>query len=171
GRAGGVRGGAAGSAVAPADLDVAALDPARRHGPGARAVPLARARAARVQAADAPGLGARGRRGRSSGGRGPAQRAGAPRRGTPPGHRTSLPAGGLRPADRRAAGRFPRPSRSDRGAALMPVTVIARPTLQDRRLALVLAEDRIGHYPEFRRFFSRVFDLDRVGLAEPGYVQ
>jgi hypothetical protein len=34
----------------------------------------------------------------------------------------------------------------------------------------VLAEDRVGHYPEFRRFFSRVFDLDRVGLAEPGYV-
>jgi hypothetical protein len=34
----------------------------------------------------------------------------------------------------------------------------------------VLAEDRVGHYPEFRRFFSRVFDLDRVGLAEPGYL-
>ena len=53
----------------------------------------------------------------------------------------------------------------------MPVTVIARPPLEDRRLALVLAEDRVGHYPEFRRFFSRAFDLDRVGLAEPGYVQ
>jgi len=53
----------------------------------------------------------------------------------------------------------------------MPVAVIPRPVLDDRRLAFVLAEDRVGHYPEFRRFFSRVFDLDRVGLAEPGYVQ
>jgi hypothetical protein len=53
----------------------------------------------------------------------------------------------------------------------MAVTVVPRPPLEDRRLALVLAEDRIGHYPEFRRFFSRVFDLDRIGLAEPGYVQ
>jgi hypothetical protein len=52
----------------------------------------------------------------------------------------------------------------------MTVTVIARPPLEDRRLALVLAEDRIGHYPEFRRFFARVFDLDRIGLAEPGYL-
>ena len=52
----------------------------------------------------------------------------------------------------------------------MAVTVIARPALEDRRLALVLAEDRVGHYPEFRRFFTRAFDLDRVGLAEPGYV-
>ena len=53
----------------------------------------------------------------------------------------------------------------------MPVAVIPRPVLDDRRLAFVLAEDRVGHYPEFQRFFSRVFDLDRVGLAEPGYVQ
>ena len=53
----------------------------------------------------------------------------------------------------------------------MPVAVIPRPVFDDRRLAFVLAEDRVGHYPEFRRFFSRVFDLDRVGLAEPGYVQ
>jgi hypothetical protein len=52
----------------------------------------------------------------------------------------------------------------------MAVTIIARPALEDRRLALVLAEDRVGHYPEFRRFFTRAFDLDRVGLAEPGYV-
>ena len=37
----------------------------------------------------------------------------------------------------------------------MAVAVIARPPLEDRRLALVLAEDRIGHYPEFRRFFAR----------------
>jgi hypothetical protein len=53
----------------------------------------------------------------------------------------------------------------------MAVSVIARPPLADQRLALVLAEDRVGHYPEFRRFFVRVFDLDRVGLSEPGYVR
>ena len=52
----------------------------------------------------------------------------------------------------------------------MAVTVIPPPSMEDRRRALVLAEDRIGHYPEFRRFFARVFDLDRIGLAEPGYL-
>lgn len=50
------------------------------------------------------------------------------------------------------------------------VEVSKQPELQDRRRALVLVEDRIGHYPEFRDFFSRTFDLDRRGLAEPGYV-
>ena len=28
----------------------------------------------------------------------------------------------------------------------------------------------MGHYPEFRDYFVRVFDLHRVGLAEPGFV-
>jgi hypothetical protein len=50
------------------------------------------------------------------------------------------------------------------------VTVIAPPRLDGTRRALVLAEDRIGHYPEFRRFFADTFDLDREGLARPGYV-
>jgi hypothetical protein len=50
-------------------------------------------------------------------------------------------------------------------------TVVADPSLDGRRLAFVLAEDRLGHYPEFRAFFARVFDLDRVGLTQPGYVQ
>jgi hypothetical protein len=35
---------------------------------------------------------------------------------------------------------------------------------------LVLAEDRIGHYPEFRAFFTDMFDLDRIGLRKPGYL-
>ena len=35
--------------------------------------------------------------------------------------------------------------------------------------ALVLTEDRLGHYPEFRDFFVRTFELDRVGLTEPGF--
>jgi hypothetical protein len=48
--------------------------------------------------------------------------------------------------------------------------IIAEPRLEGMRRAFVLAEDRIGHYPEFRDFFVRVFDLDRIGLAKPGYI-
>lgn len=50
------------------------------------------------------------------------------------------------------------------------VKVIAPPPLDGLRRAFVLAEDRIGHYPEFRRFFSATFVLDRDGLKQPGYV-
>lgn len=50
------------------------------------------------------------------------------------------------------------------------VRVIATPSLESRRRAFILAEDRIGHYPEFRTFFAEIFDLDRVGLREPGYL-
>ena len=34
-----------------------------------------------------------------------------------------------------------------------------------------MAEDRIGHYAEFRAFFARTFDLPNVGLRAPGYVR
>jgi len=51
------------------------------------------------------------------------------------------------------------------------VIVVPRPGTEGKRLALVLTEDRVGHYPEFRDFFARLFDLDRVGLSEPGFVQ
>ena len=51
------------------------------------------------------------------------------------------------------------------------VAVIAKPLAEGRRQALVLTEDRLGHYPEFRDFFVRTFDLDRVGLTEPGFVR
>ena len=51
------------------------------------------------------------------------------------------------------------------------VRVIAPPQLDDLRRALVLVEDRIDHYPEFRRFFVATFDLDRRGLREPGYLE
>ena len=51
------------------------------------------------------------------------------------------------------------------------VAVIARFATEDTRQALVLTEDRLGHYPEFRAFFVRTFDLDRVGLSEPGFVR
>lgn len=50
------------------------------------------------------------------------------------------------------------------------IQIIAEPRLEGMRRAFVLAEDRVGHYPEFRDFFVRIFDLDRVGLAKPGYI-
>jgi len=49
--------------------------------------------------------------------------------------------------------------------------IVPPPSLTDMRLAFVLLEDRLNHYPEFRDFFVRAFDLDRIGLAQPGYVQ
>jgi hypothetical protein len=51
------------------------------------------------------------------------------------------------------------------------VIVTEKPDLKGKRLALALAEDRVGHYPEFREFFVRTFDLGRLGLSEPGYVR
>ena len=51
------------------------------------------------------------------------------------------------------------------------VTMIAPPSLDGKRLAFVLAEDRLGHYAEFRDFFVRAFDLDRIGLARPGFLR
>ena len=48
------------------------------------------------------------------------------------------------------------------------VSIIPMPSLDGMRLAFVLAEDRIGHDPEFRAFFTRRFDLGRVGLSRPG---
>ena len=57
------------------------------------------------------------------------------------------------------------------GAVMADVAVIAKPATEGTRQALVLTEDRLGHYPEFRAFFVRTFDLDRVGLSEPGFVR
>jgi hypothetical protein len=51
------------------------------------------------------------------------------------------------------------------------VSIIPEPSLEATRLAFVLAEDRLGHYAEFREFFVRRFELDRVGLARPGYLR
>ena len=51
------------------------------------------------------------------------------------------------------------------------VARIQMPSLEGKRLSFALAEDRLAHYPEFRDFFVRAFDLDRKGLSEPGFVQ
>ena len=53
----------------------------------------------------------------------------------------------------------------------MKVEVIQEPSLDGKRKGLVLAEDRVGHYPEFREFFVRRFSLDTDGLSKPGYVR
>jgi hypothetical protein len=50
------------------------------------------------------------------------------------------------------------------------VRIVAAPDLRDKRRAVLLTEDRLGHYAEFRDFFRRSFDLDRVGLSIPGYL-
>ena len=50
------------------------------------------------------------------------------------------------------------------------VSVVEPPVLTDKRRTLVLAEDRVGHYVEFRDFFDRTFQLSQIGLARPGYV-
>jgi hypothetical protein len=51
------------------------------------------------------------------------------------------------------------------------VAPIKKPSLEGKRLSFALAEDRLAHYPEFRDFFVRAFDLDREGLGEPGFVR
>jgi hypothetical protein len=51
------------------------------------------------------------------------------------------------------------------------IAIISRPVTEGTRQPLVLTEDRLGHYPEFRAFFVRTFDLDRVGLSEPGFLR
>ncbi|MBX9698253.1 MAG: hypothetical protein K2X74_02395 [Acetobacteraceae bacterium] len=53
----------------------------------------------------------------------------------------------------------------------MDVTVIPVPDLAGLRPTPLLTEERVGHYPEFREFFRRAFELDRVGLAAPGCVR
>ena len=50
------------------------------------------------------------------------------------------------------------------------IRVIAPPPLAGLRRAFVLAEDRVGHYPEFHRVFATTFDLGRDGLKQPGYL-
>jgi hypothetical protein len=54
---------------------------------------------------------------------------------------------------------------------MIEIQVIEDPALESTRRALVLAEDRVGHYPEFRQFFVRQFALATNGLSRPGYVR
>jgi hypothetical protein len=51
------------------------------------------------------------------------------------------------------------------------VVPIKKPNLEGKRLSFALAEDRLAHYSEFRDFFVRMFDVDRKGLSEPGFVR
>lgn len=51
------------------------------------------------------------------------------------------------------------------------VQVVEKPETGGKRRCVLLTEDRVGHYPEFRAFFVNTFDLDRVGLSAPGYLK
>jgi hypothetical protein len=51
------------------------------------------------------------------------------------------------------------------------VVIIDQPVVGHTRRSLVLTDDRVGHYPEFRKFFVDRFKLDTVGLESPGYVK
>lgn len=51
------------------------------------------------------------------------------------------------------------------------VIAVEKPDLHGKRLSFTLAEDRVGHYSEFRDFFVRTFELDQKGLSEPGYIR
>ena len=51
------------------------------------------------------------------------------------------------------------------------VKIVPAPGEADTRLSFLLAEDRLGHYPEFRAFFVRSFDLDGAGRDQPGYLR
>jgi len=50
------------------------------------------------------------------------------------------------------------------------IRIVTGPALGGKRRAHLLTEDRVWHYPEFRAFFDRTFDLGRIGLSRPGYV-
>ena len=51
------------------------------------------------------------------------------------------------------------------------IEIIDHPEMNGTRRALVLTEDRLGHYPEFRDFFVNRFALNSAGLSRPGYVR
>ena len=51
------------------------------------------------------------------------------------------------------------------------VEIVPAPGEADTRLSFLLAEDRLGHYPEFCAFFVRTFDLDGAGRNQPGYLR
>jgi len=51
------------------------------------------------------------------------------------------------------------------------VTIVDAPDLSTKRHEFVLREERLGHYSEFRTYFTRIFDLDRIGLSHPGYLK
>ena len=51
------------------------------------------------------------------------------------------------------------------------VELIAKPNLDGKRRALVLTEDRIGHYPEFRDFFVKRFSLGTHLLSRSGFIR
>lgn len=53
----------------------------------------------------------------------------------------------------------------------MPVTIVAAPAGAAPQPSPLMTEHQLGAYPEFQAFFRRGFDLDTVGLSQPGCVR
>src|SRR5260370_17606104 len=130
---------------------------------------MAGARVEKVEIPHAAGVGQRGRSVRPQDVRDALQGALAARRRARTGDRSALPAGRFWHRDRRKDQSFPRPHR--REAVMTQIELVDNPKLEGTRRALVLTEDRVGHYPEFRDFFVRRFALNSAGLSRPGYVR
>src|SRR5262249_40791926 len=157
------------SGYAPAHMDLAAVDSARRKRSRHGALPMARAATRAVSAPGLADLGKRRRRLRRSDVRSALQAPSAARRRPSSGHRATFSAGGLGTGNRAAHRGLLAPNTWEQ-RTMTSVVPVEAPDLTGKRRALVLTEDRVGHYPEFRDFFARVFQLDRIGLARPGYV-
>lgn len=53
----------------------------------------------------------------------------------------------------------------------MSVTIVVPPAGAAPQDSPLMTEHKLGDYPEFQAFFRRGFDLDTVGLSQPGCVQ
>lgn len=53
----------------------------------------------------------------------------------------------------------------------MTVTIVTAPGGVPPESSPLMTEHKLGDYPEFQAFFRRGFDLDTVGLSQPGCVR
>jgi len=53
----------------------------------------------------------------------------------------------------------------------LPVTIVTPPGSATPESSPLMTEHKLGDYPEFQAFFRRGFDLDTVGLSQPGCVR
>jgi hypothetical protein len=53
----------------------------------------------------------------------------------------------------------------------LTVTIVTPPTATSALTTPLMTEHKLGDYPEFQAFFRRGFDLDTVGLSQPGCVR
>lgn len=53
----------------------------------------------------------------------------------------------------------------------MSITIIPAPDGAALRRSHLFSEHRLGQYTEFREFFRREFNLDEIGIGQPGCVR